>query len=372
MRIVVTGAEGFIGRHLVDALSRDPRVSEIIPLGRSEFVAGLESALLRADVIYHLAGINRPKDPAEFEIGNCQLTAEVCATLTLLGRAPTVVLSSSTQAEQDTPYGRSKRRAEEVLEQWAAATGAKSVVFRIPNVFGKWCRPNYNSVTATFCFNTAHDLPLIISDPAREIDLAYVDDVIASLLAVLECRIQSPSGTRHIVRTTRVSLGALAARLETFRESRTTLLLPAFDDEFTRRLYVTYLSYLDCADFSYPLQQRTDARGTLAEFMKSTTFGQIFVSRTNPGVTRGNHYHHSKTEKFLVLEGEAIVRFRGIANADIIKYHVSGSKFTVVDIPPGYTHSIENVGTGDLVTLFWASEIFDSIRPDTISLPVLR
>ena len=371
MRIVVTGAEGFIGRHLVDALRRDPRVSEIIPLGRSEFVAGLESALVRADVIYHLAGINRPKDPAEFEAGNYQLTAELCSALTRLNLAPTVVLSSSTQAAQENPYGRSKRRAEDVIVQWAATSGAKSVVFRIPNVFGKWCRPNYNSVTATFCFNTAHDLPLTISDPAREIDLAYVDDVIASLLAVLEGRIQSPSETRYIERTTRVTLGALAARLKTFRDSRTTLLLPSFDDEFTKRLYVTYLSYLDGSDFSYSLQQRTDPRGTLAEFMKSTTFGQIFVSRTNPGVTRGNHYHHSKTEKFLVLEGDAIVRFRAIAKPDIIEHHVSGRKFTVVDVPPGYTHSIENVGTGDLVTLFWASEIFDATRPDTIHLPVL-
>lgn len=266
-------------------------------------------------------------------------------------------------------------------------------------MFGKWCRPNYNSVTATFCHNIAHDLPISISDPNRELDLVYIDDVVAAFIAVLEekseVRSQKAAAVefREVPRSFKVTLGELAARIRSFRESRRTLVLPDFSDDFNRCLYATYLSYLDGPDFAYRLDQKTDPRGTLAEFVKSATAGQIFVSRTKPGVTRGNHYHHTKTEKFLVVEGEAVIRFRSVAsqgqgakgeeerrtsnvehpglNAEVIEHKVSGREFRVVDIPPGYTHSIENVGSGELVTLFWASEVFDPERPDTFPLNVL-
>jgi UDP-2-acetamido-2,6-beta-L-arabino-hexul-4-ose reductase len=242
----------------------------------------------------------------------------------------------------------------------------------LKNVFGKWCRPNYNSVTATFCFNIAHGLPIQITDSVRELDLVYIDDVVKGLLAVDDLPVSSGSTVyREIPHSHKTTLGELADLIQSFRRSRETLALPSMADEFTKRLYATYLSYLDGADFSYALEQRTDARGSLAEFIKQPHFGQVFVSRTHPGITRGNHYHHTKTEKFFVVEGEAIIRFRPILGGEVIEHCVSGAQFRVVDIPPGYAHSIENVGQTELVTLFWASEIFDPNRPDVYGQTVL-
>jgi UDP-2-acetamido-2,6-beta-L-arabino-hexul-4-ose reductase len=397
MKILITGSAGFIGRHLVEALRRRP-ASGVVEYDLGSTADELERGLREADVIYHLAGINRPQSDEEFKTGNTEFTHSLCSALTSLGRKPVFVLSSSIQAVSDNPYGRSKRAAELAVASWAEREGAHAVIFRLKNVFGKWCRPNYNSVTATFCSNIAHNLPITISDPARELDLVYIDDVVAAFLAILDPAqrvaqdaqgaplplydLRPPTSDlrppafgwcvfREVPRSYKITLGHLAATIRSFRDSRQSLMLPSFEDEFTRRLYVTYLSYLDGPDFSYALQQRSDPRGTLAEFMKSESFGQIFVSRTKPGVTRGNHYHHSKTEKFLVLEGEAVVRFRSINDSEVIEHRVNGREFRVVDIPPGYTHSIENIGPGDLVTLFWASEVFDPQAPDTITLPVL-
>lgn len=371
MNVLVTGAAGFIGRHIVDKLKRRPEIQRVIEFTRASTAPSLEAALLEADIIYHLAGVNRPVDPTEFQRGNTGLTEEICDTLKRLGRSPLIVFSSSRQASEENPYGRSKRGAEVALERWVNTTGGRACVFRLKNVFGKWCRPNYNSVTATFCYNIAHGLPVTISDPARGLELIYVDDVVESMLGCLPPGSVSGYELREVDRSYQVTLGGLAERIRGFKASRSTLLSPRSDDEFARLLYVTYLSYLEGADFSYSLQQRSDPRGTLAEFIKSPTFGQIFVSRTHPGVTRGNHFHHSKTEKFLVLEGEAIVRFRQVDGSEIIEHRVNGRDFRVVDIPPGYTHSIENIGTNELVTLFWANEIFDPQKPDTTMLPVI-
>ena len=245
------------------------------------------------------------------------------------------------------------------------------MIFRLKNVFGKWCRPNYNSVTATFCHNIAHDLPISISDPARELDLVYIDDVIAAFIGCLDAPGKHGCARREVEPSYRTTLGELAEKIRSFRASRQTLVLPSFEDAFTRRLYATYLSYLEGEAFAYKLEQKADPRGCLAEFMKSAQFGQLFISRTKPGITRGNHYHHTKTEKFLVVEGDAVVRFRPILGGEVIEHSVSGREFKVVDIPPGYAHSIENIGAGELVTLFWASEIFDPTRPDTFGLPVV-
>ncbi len=273
----------------------------------------------------------------------------------------------------DNPYGRSKLHAEQCLRRFSDATAARVTIFRWTNLFGKWCRPNYNSVTATFCHNVAHGLPIQISDPNREIELAYIDDVVAGLLAELA----TDEGRDRICLacvqpTYRVTLGALAAKIQSFRDSRTDLKLPDMSDRFTRCLYATYLSYLPEGEFAYPLDIKRDNRGELAEFLKSPHCGQIFVSRTKPGITRGNHFHHTKVEKFLVLEGDAAIRFRHIESNAVLTYRVSGKDFRVLDIPPGYTHSIENVGTGEMVVLFWASEIFDPATPDTYSAEVLH
>jgi UDP-2-acetamido-2,6-beta-L-arabino-hexul-4-ose reductase len=303
-------------------------------------------------------------NPDEFETGNTDSLKGICSKLQEIGRTPKIVLSSSIQAELDNPYGVSKRLAEEVLKRFAEDAGAECVVYRFKNLFGKWCQPNYNSVAATFCHNIANDLPIQISDPAHEIDLTYIDDVVAAFIAELEpglpgFRFAQPLPSR------RITLGDLAEKIKSFREMRTSLNLPNFEDSFERALYSTYLSYLNKDAFEYGLDIKSDQRGSLAEFLKSSSMGQIFVSRTKPGITRGNHYHHTKTEKFLVLEGEAVIRFRHIKRDEILEYPVSGEKYQVVDIPPGYTHSIENVGQDELVTLFWASEVFDPDRPDT-------
>jgi UDP-2-acetamido-2,6-beta-L-arabino-hexul-4-ose reductase len=442
--VLVTGANGFIGKHLVEALNRRPNTRVIgYDLGTPPGV--LDQGLREADVIYHLAGVNRPQNVEEFQTGNANFTENLCSKLLALRSCPVpsplpsprshplLVLSSSIQAELDNPYGRSKCQAEQAVEAYAAQAASlhapssplpapRSFIFRLPNVFGKWCRPNYNSVTATFCHNIAHDLPITISDPSKKLELVYIDDVIAAFLSVLDSLpapsskltpprspsslcldvgssalqvepssaspprspLPAPCSFLSVPRSFRTTLGELADRIRSFRASRKTLLLPSFADDFTRCLYATYLSYLDGPDFAYSLDLKTDNRGCLAEFMKSPAFGQIFVSRTKPGITRGNHYHHTKTEKFLVLEGEAIIRFRPVAeqgaerpergiealHSPLIEHRVCGRDFRVVDIPPGYTHSIENIGATELITLFWASEIFDPTHPDTYSLPV--
>lgn len=375
--ILVTGSAGFIGKHLMEALGRRPDV-RVFGYDIGNTVEELDQALAAADVIYHLAGVNRPQNPGEFQTGNVDSTESLCTSLQRLGRKPTIVLSSSIQAELDNPYGISKRQAEQVLQAWSQRTGGRGVIFRLKNVFGKWCRPNYNSVTATFCHNLAHDLPISISDPNKELELVYIDDVIAALTAVLdEKNTADLCSYREVPRAFKITLGALAGKIQSFRQSRQSLTLPSFADDFTRRLYATYLSYLEGPDFAYNLDLKTDNRGCLAEVMKSEHFGQIFVSRTKPGITRGNHYHHTKTEKFLVVEGEAVIRFRSIQPGGagerpaIIEHRVSGRDFRVVDIPPGYTHSIENVGSLEMVVLFWASEVFDPANPDTTFLPVL-
>jgi UDP-2-acetamido-2,6-beta-L-arabino-hexul-4-ose reductase len=369
MRILITGASGFIGKNLVARLKYETE-HDVLGIDRENTEQELAQGLADADFVFHLAGVNRPESEEAYYTGNVDFTAQVCAQLAALDRPVSILFSSSTQAILDNPYGDSKRQAEEVIAAYAQQSGARALIYRLTNVFGKWCRPNYNSVVATFCHNIVRDIPIAISDPAHELELVHVDDVVRAFLGELE-RIE-PGGVyyREATPTHAVSLGELAALIRSFRQSRRTLRVPDLDNDFTYKLYGTYLSYLETDDFAYDLEQRCDPRGCLAEFVKSEPFGQIFVSRTEPGVTRGNHWHHLKTEKFLVLEGQAIIRFRHIQKDHVIEYPVRGEDFRVLDIPPGYTHSIENVGTGELITLFWASEIFDPERPDTIGQEV--
>jgi len=372
--VLVTGARGFVGRNLIQTLRRRDDLELIeYDLGFPE--QQLTDGLSRAEVVFHLAGINRPPRPEDYEAGNAGFTDELCSRLAKAGRSPKIVFASSIQAELDNPYGRSKLHAEDCLRRFSDASGSQVVIFRWTNLFGKWCRPNYNSVTATFCHNVAHGLPIQISDPSRELELAYVDDVVAALVAELDDT--DKRGVERVVLarvepTYRTSLGALAATVQSFRDSRTNLMLPDMSDRFIRCLYATYLSYLPENEFAYPLDIKSDNRGELAEFLKSPSFGQIFVSRTKPGITRGNHYHHTKVEKFLVVEGDAVIRFRHIESGEVLSYGVSGKEFRVVDIPPGYTHSIENVGASEMVVLFWANEIFDPANPETYFMKVLH
>jgi UDP-2-acetamido-2,6-beta-L-arabino-hexul-4-ose reductase len=385
MKVLVTGAKGFVGRNLVVMLGRQSGV-EIITYDLDDPKSLLDEGLATAEVIFHLAGVNRPEKPEDYAIGNAGFTQVLCDQLHALGRKPMIIFSSSIQALLDNPYGLSKRRAEEALLSFSEQTGARIVLFRMKNVFGKWCLPNYNSAVATFCNNIARKLPITISNSDNEVNLVYVDDVCTAMMEAAGL-IQLPykhfipatdSAFSDIVPAFKITLGELVDTIQSFRASRSSIQVPAFKDPFIYRLYATYLSYLEESNFAYDLDIKTDNRGSLAEFLKSPSFGQIFVSRTLPGITRGNHYHDTKVEKFAVLEGEAVIRFRSIRpevrgqKAEVIEYPISGRDFKVVDIPPGYTHSIENIGQNDLIVLFWADEIFDPSSPDTFYLPVFQ
>ncbi len=367
-KVLITGGRGFLGRNLAAHL-HDRENCTTKSFDQDDSIHDLKIWALEADVIFHLAGVNRPQNPQEFESGNAGLTEQICSLLRDAGRAPKIIFSSSVQAELDNPYGASKAKAENTLRKFAADTGACVRIYRLKNLFGKWCRPNYNSVTATFCHNIANDLPIVISDPLHEVELSYVDDVVLSFLAEIDGPQTSLSAGSEIP-AYRVQLGDLAGRIQQFHEMRHSLTLPDFADWFNRALFATYLSHVPPPARQHQLEVKSDVRGSLAEFIKQKHFGQIFVSRTEPGVTRGNHYHHTKTEKFLVLEGTGVIRMRAVDGNVIDEYPVSGSDYCVIDIPPGFTHSITNVGSGELVTLFWSSEIFDPNRTDTHYLPV--
>jgi UDP-2-acetamido-2,6-beta-L-arabino-hexul-4-ose reductase len=374
MKTAVTGAKGFVGRNLVVALRRAG--VEVAEIGADASAAAWRDGVAAAAVVFHLAGVNRPDRDEAFVTGNVGSLESLFAALDDRPAGgstprPLIVLASSAQATNDTPYGRSKAAAEQALEAYAARTGTPAVIYRLPGVFGKWCRPDYNSVVATFCHNIARGLPIAISDPGRSIEVVHVDDVVGHFVAHLADR---PAGvTRASVSPTfTVTLGDLADRIRGFRAMRDTLEVADATDPFTRRLLGTYTAYIPPAGLAYALEQRTDPRGTLAELLKSPHFGQMFVSRTHPGITRGNHYHDLKVEKFCVLEGDAVIRFRPVLGDEVTEHRVSGTDFTVVDIPPGVTHSIENVGTTEMIVLFWASEIFDRERPDTHASEVLR
>ena len=368
--VVVTGSQGFIGRNLVASLSLLPDL-KVVTFDLEDAPESLQEGLAQADFVFHLAGINRPQDPREFTQGNVGLTQRIVELLTSMGRPVPMLISSSTQAALDNPYGASKKHAEDLVRAYGREIGAPVFIFRLPNVFGKWSRPNYNSVVATYCHNTANGLPLEIHDPAREVSLVHVDDVIAEFMAAFRgTPHRGPDGDPAVPRVFTVSLGDLADRIGRFPQTRLTRQVPDVGDDLTRLLYSMYLSYLPEDRFAYALDTKRDPRGWLAEILRSPSLGQIFVSVTRPGIVRGNHWHHTKTEKFLVISGEAVIRFRQLTGADVIEYPVSGAEPRVVDIPPGYTHSITNTGTTDLITFFWASEPFDPARPDTYALPV--
>lgn len=364
-RVLVTGSNGFLGKNLAVALRRLPGI-EVLGFDRNESAADLERFARAADVVFHLAGVNRPERVDEFQEGNAELTRRLVDLLVTSGRKAPLVFSSSTQAALDNPYGKSKASAEAEVRRYGAATGGKALAYRLPGLFGKWSRPNYNAVVSTFCHNIARGLPVSIRDPDFELELAYVDDVVEEFLRILDPA--RPPPPEPVVKPTfRVTLGELARRIEAIRDIRDTLTLPDLSDGLTRRLYPTFLSYLPEDAFAYQPLVRRDARGSLVELLKSPPFGQIFVSRSNPGVVRGHHYHDTKIEKFCVVQGRAAICFRHILGGEVLRYEVSGEEMKVVDIPPGYTHSIENLGDGEMVTLFWSSEVFDPNRPDTFA-----
>ena len=323
-----------------------------------------------ADFVFHLAGVNRPKEQSEFMEGNFGFTSTLLDTLKKYGNKCPVMLASSIQAELDNPYGLSKKAGEELLFRYSEKTGAKVYVYRYPNVFGKWCRPNYNSAVATFCYNIARDLPIQVNDRNVMMKLVYIDDVVDELISALAGKPTMEGRYCKVPIEHHITLGEIVDLIYSFREIQKYLQVPDMGNAFTRQLYSTYLWYLPDEVFSYPLKMNIDARGSYTEFLKSPDRGQVSVNISKPGITKGNHWHHTKNEKFLVISGRGVIRFRKIDEEKVYEYYVSGDKLEVVDIPVGYTHNIENLGDGDMVTIMWANEPFDPDKPDTYYLEV--
>ena len=371
--ILITGAGGFVGKNLVATL-RTAGYTDLMLFEKDDTPETLADYCRRAAFVVHLAGINRPTDPSEFYTGNAGLTDTLLANLEAAGNTAPVLVTSSTQAELDNDYGKSKRQGEEAIFAHRRRTGATVYVFRMPGVFGKWCRPNYNSVVATFCHNVAHGLPIQVRDSAFSLPLVYIDDVVACILAAFDGDVmmdRSATPICHMHPIHEVTLGRLAELIQGFAAGRTSLAVPDLaPGSFEKKLYSTYLSYLPSDQFSYPLEMHTDNRGSFTEFLRSPERGQVSINISHPGIVKGNHWHHTKNEKFLVVKGEGVIRFRNIFSKEVIEYHVSGDKLEVVDIPCGYTHNIENVGTEDMVTVMWANEAFDPDHPDTFFEPV--
>ena len=372
VKVLVTGSAGFIGRNLVARLRADVSLgpTEVLEFDRETNADRLDEYAALADFIFHLAGVNRPVDPAEFTEGNVDLTTRLLETLRSSGPKP-VLLSSSAQASLENPYGESKRYAEEAVARYAAETGAEVFIYRLPGVFGKWSRPNYNSVVATFCHNVARDLPIQVNDSGAVLPLVYIDDVVDEFIAALKGAAARVDGLRCSVPVVHeVALRRIAELLHDFRAHHETLAVPDSSDAFQRKLYATYLSYLPEDGFSYPLAMHTDERGSFTEIIRTPDRGQFSVNVIRPGITKGNHWHDTKNEKFLVVSGHGVIRLRRIDGEDAIAYPVSEEELRVVDIPPGYTHNIENLGLTDMVVFMWASEAFDYEKPDTYASDV--
>lgn len=367
MRIVITGAAGFIGRNLAWRL-RERGLSDIVGITRETTREQLRDALQGAGFVFHLAGVNRPKDAAEFGTGNVGFTRVLVDTLSDLGRAVPVVFASSTQAALDNDYGRSKRDAEDVLREWGSACGAPVHVFRLTNVFGKWARPHYNSAVATFCHQVAHGQPISIHDPSSALRLVYVDDVVDAFVARLSAEVGDADAQALPVYETTV--GEVARIIEGFPASRRTLTTDRVGTGLVRGLYSTYLSHLPPSQFSYEVARHGDARGVFVEMLKTPDCGQFSYFTAHPGVTRGSHYHHTKTEKFLVIQGKARFRCRHIETGEIQEQVVDGGTGVIVETIPGWTHDITNIGGDELIVMLWANEIFDRERPDTVAMKV--
>lgn len=383
MKILVTGAKGFVGKNLIAEL-RNQKYEDIYEYDIDTDPALLDEYAKECDFVFHLAGVNRPKDTKEFMEGNFGFTSVLLEKLAKHSNKAPVLITSSIQAALSNPYGESKKAGEDLLFEYGKKTGAMVYVYRLPNVFGKWCRPNYNSAVATFCNNIACDLPIMVNDPSVMMHLVYIDDVVEEFIralkgeatALADCEFNGTpdgidiSGFKGVPVVHERSLGEIADIITSFKETRKNLSIPDMSDKLVSKLYSTYLSYLPTDQFAYDLEMHVDNRGSFTEFIRNEDRGQVSVNISKPGITKGQHWHHSKNEKFLVVKGEGLIRFRRIDSDEIIEYRVSGDKLQVVDIPTGYTHSIVNVGEEDMVTVMWANEPFNPDKPDTFYLEV--
>lgn len=370
MRVVVTGASGFIGRNLVQHLSEMPTV-QIISVTADDRFEDYKAALAEADMVFHLAGVNRPKQLDEFARGNRLLTEQICQYLTKVyqvnGRSPALIVTSSIQAELDNEYGRSKKAAENAAFAYQHASGANVFVFRLPNVFGKWCKPNYNSVVATFCHNIANNLPISIHNPEAEMALLYVDDLVERFVHLLEGAQAQPDleGFEQVMPVYKITVGGLASYIQKFKDSRDSMVVGSVGVGLERALHATYLSHLQPEEFSYLVARHEDDRGAFVEMLKTERSGQFSYFTAHPGITRGGHYHHTKTEKFLVIQGVARFKFKQVQTGEFYELTTSGGEGRVVETVPGWTHDVTNVGNEELIVMLWANEIFDRDAPDT-------
>jgi len=368
MNVLVTGAAGFVGQNLCIRLSREKDCT-VLPFDIANEASELFDFLHKADRIVHLAGINRPLEPSEFMAGNFGLTSTIADALEKMQRPIPVIFSSSIQAELENDYGKSKRAAEERLKLYSERTGAPVRIFRFANIFGKWCRPNYNSAVATFCFNIAHGLPLTIHHPEAPLRLIYIDDVVEAIVRELKAEVNgfAYASAEPVYETT---VGHVAQMIQDIHEKRQNGFIGDYSDSFYKKLATTYLSYVDIPSLATAPEMKSDERGWLFELIKSEKAGQIFISTTKPGKVRGNHYHDTKVEKFCLVKGKARISLRKVNSAEQYAFDVDDSSIQIVDIPPGYTHAIQNTGTEDCIVLFWANEVMDPTRPDTYRLEV--
>jgi UDP-2-acetamido-2,6-beta-L-arabino-hexul-4-ose reductase len=375
MKVLITGANGFVGKNLQLHLA-ERKVMEVICLTRSHSVSQLPDLLQGVDFVFHLAGVNRPQDPQEFMAGNADLTRVLCNAVcdveAATGKKVPIIYTSSIQAERDNPYGMSKRAAEVALKAAAQKHGIPVHIFRLPNVFGKWCKPNYNSAVATFCHNIARGLPIQVNDPAAPVTLVYVDDVIARFVQLMDGAdaAMGADGFASVAPQYSTTVGELARQIQAFKDSRSTLVTERVGTGLTRALYATYVSYLPVEEFTYTVPQYADARGVFAEMLKTPDCGQFSFFTAHPGITRGGHYHHTKTEKFLVIKGRARFKFRHMQTGQVHELCTSGDVSAIVETAPGWTHDITNIGVDEMVVMLWANEVFDRERPDTYTCPV--
>ena len=373
MNVLITGSDGFVGKNLVVHLRQRGEL-KLICIEKSNSDGELADAIAQADFIFHLAAVNRTADAAEFTVGNRDLTAKLAQLVSATGRKVPIVVSSSIQAERDNPYGQSKLGAEEALLSRTASLPGAVHIFRLQNLFGKWCRPNYNSVVATFCHNISHDLPICIHDPASPVSLVYIDDVVDAFTKILDAHLAgvTPAGGpyRIVEPVYQSTVGEIANSIQGFHDTRKKCEIANVGTGFARALYATYLSYLEPADFAYGISKHEDPRGEFAEVLKTKDSGQVSYFTAHPGITRGGHYHHTKNEKFLVVRGRARFGFRQILTGETFQLETSATSPQVVDTVPGWSHDITNVGDEELIVMLWANEVFNPQKPDTIMFKV--
>ncbi len=361
MKVLVTGANGFIGRNLITRLKEEENI-EIIAYDKENTIEEIESCINEIDFIFHLAGVNRPVDTSEFYSGNSDLTKTIVDMLNKNNLETPIVVTSSIQAELDNDYGKSKKMAEDIIKEYK-----KGYIYRLHNVFGKWSRPNYNSVIATFCHNIANNIEIKINDQNAEINLIYIDDIIEEFLKIMYDNKPTDKNEDYCYINPRynVTLGYIASLIYSFKESMTSIYAPNVKDEFTKKLFSTYLSYVPHEDMTYVLEKHTDDRGSFVELIRTAGNEQFSISTSKPGVKRGNHYHHTKVEKFIVIKGTALIKLKDIITDEITEWTVNSDKIELVTIPVGYTHSIENIGKDEMILAIWCNEVFNQNKPDT-------